>query len=171
MKRLVCLLVVAAITGCASNGEYDAYLRAQSQANTMHMQSQKPLVEIEAMEGQQITGLKSVRVYAPSAAPVIQQAKPNEWAAVASQALSVVGTVGGIVATGKAAVGIAREVRLGSTAGYSHVQAPTTTTTNTMSNSQGVLGSGAVDMTHTPTVVNQPAPVIVTQPDPVVVKP
>lgn len=123
------------------------------------------------MEGQQITGLKSVRVYAPSAAPVIQQAKPNEWAAVASQALSVVGTVGGIVATGKAAVGIAREVRLGATAGYSHVQAPTTTTTNTMSNSQGVLGSGSVDMTHTPTVVTQPAPVIVTQPAPVVVKP
>lgn len=75
-------------------------------------------------------------MYAPSAAPVIQQAKPNEWTAVASQALSVVGTVGGIVATGKAAVGIAREVRLGSTAGYSHVQTPTT---NTMSNLQGVL--------------------------------
>ena len=171
MKALISCLVLLT-TGCASSGvEYAAYLKAQSDANAMHVQSQKPLVEIEAIEGQQITGLKSVRVYAPSSAPVIQQARPNEWAAVASQALGVVGTVGGIIATGKAAIGIAKEVRLGSTAGYSHVQAPTTTTTNTMSNSQGVLGSGTVDTTHAPTVVNQPAPIIVTQPAPVVVTP
>lgn len=158
------------IQGCAST-DYDNYIKAQTTANEMQLKAQKPLVEIEAVEGQQITGLKALRVYAPQQQAVIQQSRPNEWAGVVTQAIGVVGTVGGIVAAGNAAVSLTKQVGVASTTGYQYIQAPSSTVNTTMSNSTGVLGSGAykLDNTSTPTVVNQPQPVIVQQPQPVIV--
>ena len=184
------LLVSFVIAGCASSPDYDSYLKAQTEANRQAQESQKPLVRLTAQPGQQITGLQSLEVFAPTSMPVIQQARPNEWAAVVGQGLGVLGTVGSIYYGGKAAASLASEVRQAGTAGYAHIQAPgaitttstSTTTTNTMSGT-GVLGSGTystdqhnitssynpttgsynpVDSTHTPTVVFQPAPVVVT---------
>lgn len=162
------LLTISAIallllmSGCATS-DYGNYLKAQAEANKQAMTGQKPLLELTAQPGQPITGLASLRVYAPSQMPVIQQARPNEWAAVVERALGVAGTVGAIHVGGQALTNLAGEVRAAGTAGYAYVQAPVTTTT--MSGT-GVLGSGTygIDQTHTPTIVTQPAPVVVQVP-------
>jgi hypothetical protein len=172
MKKIV--LLIPFLTACAST-DYNNYLKAQQEANAQAAQNRKPLIEITAQPGQAITGLAGLKVYMPESAPVIQQQRENEWARVVGQGLSVLGTVGGIYYGGKAAAGLASEVRQAGTAGYAHIQAPgaistvtttttnTTTNTNTMTGSEGVLGSGtySLDSTHTPTVVLQPDPIIV----------
>lgn len=172
MLKLTLLFVFAALAaGCSTTGDYKAYLQAQAEANRQAAEGQKPLVELTAQPGQPITGLSSLKVYPPTAAPVIQQSRPNEWAGVVGQGLGVLGTLGGIHYGGKAAVGLASEIRQAGTAGYAHIQAPGTVTTNTLSGT-GTLGSGAyshTDSTHAPTVVTTPDPVIVTQPAPVIV--
>lgn len=167
------------LSACATPG-YDSYLQAQSEANRQALEAQKPLIKITAQPGQQITGLQSLEVYTPQQMPVIQQARPNEWAAVLGQAVGVVGQIGSIYYGGQAAIGIAGEIRQAGTAGYAHIQAPgavttttnttttSTATTNTMSNSNGVLGSGTyqIDQTHVPTIVTpaivQPATPVIT---------
>jgi hypothetical protein len=167
MKRI--LIILPFLAACATSSEYTAYLQAQQEANRQAAETQKPLVRLTAQPGQQITGLQSLEVYTPTAAPVIQQQRPNEWAAVVQSGLGVVGTLGGVALGGKAAIGMAREIKEAGTAGYSFVQAPGTVTTTTTT----------IDTTHAPTVVTapdpvivtQPAPVIVTTPDPVVVRP
>lgn len=155
MKKALTILIPALLAGCAST-DYKQYIAAQEKANEMAIKEQKPLVEITAQPGQSITGL----------------AGPNEWVGVFSQGLGVLGTLGGIHYGGKAAVGLASEVRQAGTAGYPFVQAPTTLS------GTGTIGGGAYsDSTHAPTVatapdplvVNQPAPVIVNQPAPTVV--
>lgn len=186
MKYLL-MFVALFLAGCASDKEYGAYIAAQQEANRQAAADQKPLVRLTAQPGQTITGLASLEVYTPTAAPVIQQARPNEWVGVINTGLAVTGTVLGIHAGGIAAGRLADSVGRAGTAGYAHVQAPgsVATTTNTMTGSTGVLGSGSYDATHTPTVVNQPAPVQipagsvtvvnqpapVTQPAPIVVTP
>lgn len=162
MKKVLILLPFLA--ACASSPEYESYLKAQHEANRHAAENQKPLVRLTAQPGQQITGLQSLEVYTPAAAPVIQQQRPNEWAAVVGQGLGVISSIGGLAVGGKAAIGLAREVRQAGTAGYPFVQAPGTVTTTT------------IDTTHAPTVVTAPDPVIVTQPpvqvvNPVVVRP
>ena len=184
MKKIV--LLIPFLTACAST-DYNNYLKAQQEANAQAAQNRKPLIEITAQPGQAITGLAGLKVYMPESAPIIQQQRENEWARVVGQGLSVLGTVGGIYYGGKAAAGLASEVRQAGTAGYAHIQAPgavtTTTNTNTLSGT-GVLGSGTYstdqhnisgsynpissnpldlrfDSTHAPTVVTQPAPVVV----------
>ena len=155
------LLLLPFLTACATSAEYDSYLKAQAEANKQAAEHQKPLVRLVAQPGQQITGLQSLEVYTPTSAPVVQQARPSEWAAVVSQGLGVVGSVGGLAVGGKAAIGLASQVRQAGTAGYQSIQAPgaiTTTTTIT-------------DTTHTPTVVNTPDPIVVNQPAPIVVDP
>ena len=171
MRIIAIAASVAILAGCATSPEYTAYLQAQQDANRQAAEHQKPLVRLTAQPGQQITGLQSLEVYTPTTAPVIQQQRPNEWAAVVGQGIGVIGTIGGIHAGGKAAIGLAGEIRQAGTAGYAHIQAPGAVTT--MTGSTGVLGAGAyaIDSTHAPTVVNQPAPTIVTAPDPVIVPP
>lgn len=164
MKKIMLLLPFLA--ACATPG-YDQYLKAQADANRLAAETQKPLFRMTAQPGQPITGLATLEVYTPQAAPVIQQARPNEWAAVLGQGFGVLGTLGSIKLGGDAAIGMASQIRQAGTAGYAHIQAPTTT----MTNSTGVLGSGTygIDNTHAPTIVTQPAPVIVEQPAPVIV--
>lgn len=185
MKITLAIAAAVLLSACASGGDYKAYLAAHSEAQRLTAETQKPLVELTAHTGQPITGLAGLRVYMPTQAPVVQQARPNEWAAVVGQGLSIVGTVGGIVAAGRAASSLADSVGNAATAGYGYIQAPaanvTTTTTSTHSvgaysgensgNSGRIAGSSMSDSTSSPTVVTQPPPVVVTQPAPVIVQP
>lgn len=181
MKNIIAALVALSLFGCASDKEYAAYLTAQSEANRQAAADQKPLVRITAQPGQAITGLQSLEVFTPTSAPIIQQARPSEWAGVAQTALGVTGTVLGIHAGGIAAGRIADSVGRAGATGYQYIQAPgaTTTTTSTIgdnsgansSNSGKIAGATLTDATSTPTVVNATPPVIVTQPAPVVVQP
>ena len=138
MKALLLILTVLSITGCAST-DYKEYVQAQAEANRLATDTAKPLVRLTAQPGQAITGLASLEVYAPTQAPVIQQARANEWAGVLGQGLSIAGTVLGIKVAGDAAIGLSDSVGKYSTAGYASIQAPqanistinTTTTSNT----------------------------------------
>lgn len=175
MKSL--LLLPVFLVGCA-NTDYTKYLDAQ--AEFARANPARPLLVIEAHEGQQITGLKRLEINTPQVgqgAANIQAPQPNQWLGIVGQALGIVGTVGGVVAGGKAAQGLARAVGDAATVGYSHVQAPTVVVpptvtpqanvTNTLSGS-GVMGGGVYsapvttttlsgtgaiggDYTHTPT--------------------
>lgn len=177
MKTALALLAAIALAGCASDKDYQTYIAAQQAANTQAAQDQKPLVRLTAQPGQTITGLASLEVFTPQAAPVIQQAQQSGWIGVAHAAVSGSAMVLGGYVAGQAAVGLADSVGRAGTAGYAHVQAPGAVTTNTMTGSTGTLGSGSYDATHAPTVVVQPAPAqipagdvtVVTQPPPVVV--
>jgi hypothetical protein len=189
MKSLVIVAMATALSACAST-DYNTYVRAQQQAFSEAVKAQKPLVEIEAEPGQDIRGLRAVRIYTPVQAPVVQQARPSEWAGVLGDGLKVVGTVLGIKYGVDAAVRLSDSAGRNAAAGYPYVQAPATpqaNVTNTSTNTSftstetnstqsiggdGVLGSGVygrLDATSAPTVVTQPPPVVVTQPDPTVV--
>jgi len=183
MSRLPILFLSVALAGCASSNEYAQYLAAQSDANRYAHDLQKPLVRLTAHPGMSITGLASLEVFAPQQAPVIQQARPNEWAGVLGQGLSILGTVGSLYVGGRATLGVAKAVAGAGTVGYQYIQAPaanvntttapitTTTTTapvtttsttvgaNSGSNSgnSGRISAGSmVDSTSTPTVILPP---------------
>lgn len=137
-------LVLTGLTGCAATPDYNTYVRAQADANASHIQ--RPLLILEAHDGQQITGLARVEVNMPTQAPTIQQARENEWARVVGQAIGVVGVVGGVMATGKAMSGVAEAVGQSTATGYQYIQTPqanvtTTTTTTTSTDSHAVTGS------------------------------
>lgn len=175
MRTLIIILTAAAaLAGCATSGDYKAYVDAQAAAQRLAVEAQKPIVRITAQPGQPITGLQSVEVYAPAVAPVVQQARPSEWAGVLGQGLAVTGTVLGIQAAGRAAIGLSDSVGRAGAAGYQYIQAPGAVTTvgdysGAQSGNSGRLAGGDItDSTHAPTVVMQPAPV--TQPAPVVVQ-
>jgi len=110
MKIIIAALAALALAGCAADKDYFAYLQAQTEANRQHAAEAKPLLKIEAMEGQQITGLKSIEVNAPSQAATIQQSRPNEWAGVATTLISATGAVVGLHVGGQAAIGLANSV-------------------------------------------------------------
>lgn len=151
MNFIIAIVVMLVLGGCATSPEYSDYLKAQTQANTSYVQ--KPLLVLEGYDGQPITGLKRVEVNVPGQAPVIQQAAPNAWIPVLSQGLSVFGAVGGIMAGGKAAVGLVNATGNAAGQGYKYIQAPAPaaaaivpqaniTTTTTLSGT-GTLGSGS----------------------------
>lgn len=148
MATLVILLTAA----CSTTSDYKSYIQAQTDANRQAMEGQKPLVELIAQPGQQITGLAALRVYTPVPTPVIQQARPNEWAGVLVQTIGVAGTVLGIREAGKAAIGLADSVGRTGTSGYPYVQAPQAS--QTISGS-GVIGTGSYATTNTATSTSQ----------------
>ncbi len=131
------------IGGCAASPDYNTYVAAQARANADHIQ--KPLLILEGHNGQPITGLARVEVNMPTQAPVIQQARENEWARVVGQAIGVVGVVGGVMATGKAMSGVAEAVGQSSSVGYQYIQTPqanvTTTNTTTSADNHAVTNS------------------------------
>ena len=149
MKTIIAVFAMLTLAGCASSGDYKQYVAAQSEANKLAVDTQKPLVRLTAQPGQAITGLASLEVYTPTAAPVIQQARPNEWVGVLGQGLSILGTVASLKVSGDAAIGLADSVGKWSTAGYSSVQAPaanistvtTTTTTSTDASNRSIDAS------------------------------
>ena len=175
MKTAIVLCGFVALTGCAS-GNYGEYVKAQSDANRLAVESQKPMVRITAQPGQPITGLASLEVYAPTSAPVIQQSRPNEWAGVLGQGIGVAGSVLGIKFAGEAATSLADSVGKSSNTGYQYIQAPaanvstvttdastvtTTSTTSTVGDNSGsnsgnsgrIAGTSMSDATSEPTVV------------------
>lgn len=179
MKTAIVIGVVA-LTGCAS-GNYGEYVKAQSDANRLAVESQKPMVRLTAQPGQPITGLASLEVYAPTSAPVIQQSRPNEWAGVLGHGISVAGSVLGIKYAGEAATSLADSVGRSSNAGYQYIQAPaanvstvttdastvtTTSTTSTVGDNSGsnsgnsgrIAGTSMSDATSEPTVVHAVTP-------------
>lgn len=107
-NKSILLGSIMLLSACATTGDYQAYINAQATAIAQHQP--KPLLVLEAHDGQAITGLKRVEVNMPGSAPVIQQARENEWARVLDRALGVVGTIGGVYVGGKAAVGLAKAV-------------------------------------------------------------
>jgi hypothetical protein len=138
MKPIIAIPILVALAGCASSGDYQSYLAAQQQANAAY--TQKPILLMEGYDGQPITGLKRIEVNLPGQAPVIQQAKDNEWARVVSQGLGVFGTIGGIWAGGEAAKGLAGAVGSAANHGYEFVQSPQP---NLTIGGSGVIGSGS----------------------------
>jgi hypothetical protein len=101
-------------------------------------------------------GVDVFEVYAPvsntaASANTLQYAPPrNEYLNLLNTVVGVVGTVGGVVAGGKAASSLATAVGNAAGQGYKYIQSPqanqstntTTTSTYTLGGS-GVLGSGA----------------------------
>ncbi|MCK0507902.1 hypothetical protein [Aromatoleum anaerobium] len=174
MRYIMMMLAALLLAGCSTSGEYRDYLTAQHEANKLAA-NQPPLFRLTAQDGQAITGLKSVEVFMPQAPAQIQQARPNEWAGVLNNAISTAGGVGQVIATGRAAVGIADSVGKAATLGYSHIQAPGAVTTigdnsgANSGNSGRIAGGDQIDSTSAPTVVLQPEPVVVEQPAPLVV--
>jgi len=155
MKYLALILALS-LTGCASSDGYQRYLSAQSAA----IKAQKPMLEIIAEKGQAITGLASIRVYGPGMS--IQQERPNEWAAVVSSGINVLGVVGGIVAAGNASENLVQAV------GGLGISSSVVNTDNRTVDTHAITDS--YNQTATPTVVTSPAPVIVEQPAPVVIQ-
>ena len=196
MKTLIMVCGIAALlmlNGCASS-DYGEYVKAQSDANRLAVESQKPMVRITAQPGQPITGLASLEVYAPTAAPVIQQSRPNEWAGVLGHGIGVAGSVLGIKYAGEAATSLADSVGRSSNAGYQYIQAPaanvSTVTTTTDSSNRAVTTDSSNHAVTTSTTVGDNSgsnsgnsgriagadlsdstsvPTVVTQPEPVVV--
>ena len=195
MKTIIVLLVAVSIAGCAG-GDYGQYVKAQSEANRLAVETQKPLVRITAQPGQAITGLAGLEVYMPTSAPMIQQARPNEWAGVLGHGIGVAGSVLGIKYAGEAATSLADSVGRSSNAGYQYIQAPaanvSTVTTTTDSSNRAVTtdsSNHAVTTSTTSSVGDNSGsnsgnsgriagadlsdstsvPTVVTQPEPVVV--
>lgn len=157
MKTIICAALALLLTACGGN-DYAKYLDAQ--AEFARTNPPRPLIVLEAHEGQQISGLKRLEVNAPAGVgqggASIAPPPRNEWVGLASQALGIVGTVGGVVAGGRAAEGLARAVGEAATAGYAHIQAPAanvTTTTTTLSGT-GVLGAGSYSAPVTTTTLS-----------------
>ena len=152
MKTLIAVLMGISLTGCATE-DYGRYVAAQSDANRAAIDAQKPLIRITAQPGQAITGLASLEVYTPTAAPVIQQSRPNEWIGVIGQALGILGTVGSLKVSGDAAVGLVDSVGKWTTTGYSSVQAPApniyTTTTTTDASDRSTTSTATSTSTDT----------------------
>lgn len=160
------------LAGCATpalDANYAEYLKAQREVAT----ADRPLLRIKAQPGAtvRLEGVDEFVVYAPNSNAnqvATYQTPRNDAVELAKTALGVVGTVGGIVAAGSAAKGLATAVGSAANHGYQYIQAPGAQNLGT-----GVLGSGTYnyDTTHTPTVVTTPNPVIVTQPSPTIVNP
>lgn len=173
MKHVLVALFALFLVACSTSGDYQQYLAAQQAATSAALAAHKPLVLIEAHEGQPITGLKRIEVNTPMEAPVVQQSRPNEWAAVADRAIGVLGTGLGLKLGGDAAIGLAREVGRASSTGYGFVQAPgAVTTTNTTigansgansGNSGRLAGGDVTDSTHTPLIARPEVVVVPTQ--------
>lgn len=94
MKKLVALLILAALVGlagCSSKEEVLAYY----QANLEAIKAQPPIVKLKAQPGQQITGLESLEVYAPQpgGGRVAQHEDPG-WK-VLGQGVGAAAAVGG----------------------------------------------------------------------------
>jgi hypothetical protein len=125
LSVLVALLVVALLAGCASKEEVLAYYNAQvlaQQAKANAEMARKPLLRIEAKEGQDIsfTGLKAIEVYAPtytdsnSKALVAQHRDPIYDAG--TTVLSIMAGVAGIYLSGQNMIDLASAV--GNAAGH-----------------------------------------------------
>lgn len=157
MKRTLLIALagsVAFMAGCAG-ADYQKYLEAQTE---LIKAGQKPILVIKAQPGQQISGLDSIEVNAPSGGPGVASLQPprSEWAGVVRDVgVAALGAASGVATTGLIVGGVkslGNNIEHGSTAGYPHVQAPgaVSTTTNTVSGT-GAIGGGYTTTTTSTT--------------------
>lgn len=133
MHTPIIAVVVLALAGCSTSGDYRDYLTAQHAANEIAAKEQKPLFRLTAQDGQPITGLASIEVYMPTAPVQIQQSRPNEFVALGQSALGVVSTGLGLKLGGDAAIGLAGAVGKAANHGYQFINAtPVITPGNTI---------------------------------------
>lgn len=156
MKRNALIVLagcMALMAGCAG-ADYQKYLEAQTE---LIKAGQKPILVIKAQPGQQISGLESIEVNAPSSggAGVANLQPPrNEWAGIVRDVgVAAIGGYAGVATTGLIVGGVKSlgdNIERSGTAGYSHVQAPgaVSTTTNTLSGT-GAIGGGYTATTTT----------------------
>lgn len=156
MKYTV-LAAMLLLTGCASTAidpNYAMFVSAQKEIELNR--KDQPLVRIKAQKGASIKfeGVEEFVVYAPTDASatkssINQYVTPrNDVAEVAKAALGIVGTVGSIVAVGKATSNLASEVGKASNAGYKYIQSPQP---NMTIGGDGTIGSGAFTKMDTST--------------------
>jgi hypothetical protein len=137
------LLVAVALTGCASDAAYLAYLDAQRTANATAYAQHKPLLELIGHDGQPITGLAAIRVNLPIEVPRVEQQRPSEWAGIVDRGFMMLapavlarevanGFTSGITAAGAANVAIA-----------GNIQAPQASVTTTVQGN-AVVGDGSM---------------------------
>jgi len=163
-KLTVMTAVALLVAGCGTTGDYKAYIAAQQQANAQSAANRKPLVLITAEPGQPIIGLSRIEVYTPEAAPVIQQARPSEWASVVNNGLSILGTLGGIKLGGDAAIGAIDAVGKAANYGYQFVNP-----TPVIAPEVQVVRPEVVQV-PAPEVVQLPAPEVIQLPPPEVIQ-
>lgn len=152
MKRITIAILALVLAACAHDQQYRDYLAAQQAANAAYRPA--PLFVLEAHEGQPITGIKRIEVNVPGQPPIVQQARPSEWAQVWQSGLGTFGMLGGIYLGGRAAIGLSNSIGNAATAGYPYVQAPGAITTTTQSiGGAGVIGAGSYATTANPSNV------------------
>jgi hypothetical protein len=152
--KVTMLFSLIFLAGCSTAGDYKEYLAAQSAANDQAAKNQKPLLEIEAMEGQSITGLKAVRVFTPTQAPQIQQMRESDFVAALRTVAPIVGTTLGIKYAAQGAVNLAATVGQSNALIAGKIQAPAaniTTTTNTTDSHNAVATTTNTATTNTTT--------------------
>lgn len=123
MKPALVLLALL-LAGCATSERREA---DQIEAIRLHYANQRPLVRIEALPGQTITGLASIEINAPSAAPILPPEQPHPVWQTINSLLPFIATIGVANAVGRASIGVANSV--GAVRGSSNV---TTTNTSTV---------------------------------------
>lgn len=83
MIRTALILAALALTACVHNKHRTDEAKAYTDAQAMALEKQKPIFELEAQEGQQITlgGVKALRVYAPrdTAIRALPQQQSGIW--------------------------------------------------------------------------------------------
>jgi len=163
VKKMIWIL--ALITGCAQQQTAEqAYYAA------MVAQAERPLVQIEAMPGQEITGLKSVTVYSPSTQGVQQyrQQQHPGWSILANTLsiaapIYLMGQAQKDIAqvVGNAVGAVARDVTV--------VEQRTETVTVVRPEivNPEIVNPVIVD----PVIVPTPSPIIVETPSPIIVEP
>jgi hypothetical protein len=182
MKKLLLIVCVFLLSGCATTGGQTEFYKAQqdfmvAQANI----PQKPLFEMKAIEGKAVENLASIVVYAPGdtkrQALIQYQEKEHPAWQVASTAIKTAGTVLGVyfIAEGvKNIVGAITSSGASTTmnvSGTGNTSRIVGTTSNTVTGAGNYTG-GTVDTTHTPTVVPTDVVIVPAQVvNPVIVNP
>lgn len=164
--KLILLAAIALIVGCANNPSAEqAYYQAAA------AEQGRPLVELIAEPGQAITGLQSLRVYAPQTGGGVRQYQKQYHPAwgIAASAVQI-GLP--IYLGGKAAVDLADSVgrSVGAVArDVVVVEQPAPTIVDPVIVEQPPANPPIVVGPPDPIIIEQPAPIVIPPPDPIFV--
>lgn len=168
MRTFLIAAILVAVAGCATSNE-QAYYDALAK---IHSRPTMPLVELVAQPGQQITGLQSLKVYAPEngqSGAVVPQYREQHHPAWGIAATAVqVGLP--IYLGGQAAIGLSKAVgdRVGAVARDVTVVDPVIVTQPDPTIVQ--TPDPIIVQPQPPTIIEQPAPIIVPSPDPIIIE-
>ena len=155
MKRVVILLALG-LAGCA-NMEHQA---DQLEAIKLHYAAQKPLIRIEALPGQQITGLASIEINVPQPAPIISPPQPHPAWQTLNNLLPFVATVFTMRESSKVMIGVAgvlnRALSDTTTNTKTITRSGDTVTTNTNTNTNTTNSNNPATTTSTTSSSNNP---------------